>query len=769
MNAAARLQVEATLKGGNEIDPTHPLWRLIDELHVRPKDDSAAARAKRNATLLHKLLPGAPHQVDWLQAKSRADAVSKAELLLMAAKGAQQGLVTISVAVPQEEDGDAPDAFLGELRKGFLTPTEDVPDNATINAWNEQRALILKRMLAGLTYPKLATELLDNAMHEAHVMLAAECCARMHDHAFQSPYRIAPAVRQELKPGKKRKPPWVPNQHDYYERKARIVGATVLPSEEMGRGKGIKAGLVLVAIDENGTMVAHFKCRWLLTNIRARGSIRDQQGNSVPQPASCSALEVERKTTELVRLEDFLRDVGCEAVAIGAVDLQCRKFVDELNHVGFAMALRLEDEQHGDEMASQYYRAGRPLSDTPLERFPQITREQFESKLAFRAVLVDEAIPALWAATPAAASELPELDGPLRTALSSARMLQDPYAEVCHVIAPTALRLQDLPLHPMMAQLPEDLLVRGLVSELVDCACRLGIQVTDIMRHAHRSHMLQFVPGLGPRKAASLMRALQSRAANQRPIEARRELKDEELLGPTVWHNAAGFLVFDTARQHEPHKPPGLEGCRIHPEEYDHAQKICFDGVYDEDAEPEETEETLREAVDRAMGREAFKLGDDGVEILRLDELELDEFADHLRENEGARIGVETLTDIRSELAHPFRDTRGACGLRGPLNNDRLFELLTGETEATLRVGSLVCATVQRYETGRQLQEQYASPPVPLHLPPQPHSPTAPQPHSPTAPQPQPCAAELDPAASAPAFSLAGTCSASCTANCRAA
>ena len=37
------------------------------------------------------------------------------------------------------------------------------------------------------------------------------------------------------------------------------------------------------------------------------------------------------------------------------------------------------------------------------------------------------------------------------------------------------------------------------------------------------------------------------------------------------------------------------------------------------------------------------------------------------------------------ELLHPYRDTRGHCGVRGPLEADRLFELLTSETEATLR------------------------------------------------------------------------------------
>ena len=87
----ARLQVEATPKGAEEIDPTHPLYRIIDELHVRPTDRSSQAKARRQATQLCKLLPGTPHLVDWSLAKERAAAVAKAELLLMATKAEKQG------------------------------------------------------------------------------------------------------------------------------------------------------------------------------------------------------------------------------------------------------------------------------------------------------------------------------------------------------------------------------------------------------------------------------------------------------------------------------------------------------------------------------------------------------------------------------------------------------------------------------------------------------------------------------------------------------
>ena len=150
----------------------------------------------------------------------------------------------------------------------------------------------------------------------------------------------------------------------------------------------------------------------------------------------------------------------------------------------------------------------------------------------------------------------------------------------------------------------------------------------------------------------------------------------------------------------EPTRPPGLDGCRIHPEQYAQARKMCFDSCFEE--EVEESEEKFVEAIEWAMSPEGMvtKTYTDGLGratqslVSALDELELEEFAEHLRVEEGIKVGKETLEDVKAELCHPFKDTRGSAlqrgAERGPLEPERLFELLTSETEATLRPGSLV-------------------------------------------------------------------------------
>ena len=133
---------------------------------------------------------------------------------------------------------------------------------------------------------------------------------------------------------------------------------------------------------------------------------------------------------------------------------------------------------------------------------------------------------------------------------------------------------------------------------------------------------------------------------------------------------------------------------------------MCFDAMLDDDEEVDETEEKLEEAIEWAMSTPGMKYNPDGSATSALEELELEEFADHLRE-EGVRVGKETLEDIKTELLHPYCDDRGDCGARGPLESDRLFELLTSETEATLRPGCLVYVRYIRFEAGRQMGGSY--------------------------------------------------------------
>lgn len=403
--------------------------------------------------------------------------------------------------------------------------------------------------------------------------------------------------------------------------------------------------VVFVAVDEHGELMERVRCQWLLTNIRS----------SMGGSSRASALDVERKMNELKKLERFFYESGCEAVALGACDLSCRRIKEELEHISFAMALRSDADPNADMWADKYYRAARPHQEAPLgDDNANISRMKFDDLKPFRCVLVDETIPQLWANTGAAQSEVAELTPPLRTALACARSLQDPYTETCHALAPDALHLTQLPLHSLMSALPEEPLRRALTHQMVEGACRLGVSITDALEHDHRAHVLPFVPGLGPRKAVSLLRALQARASTGRSVEDRDGM--HELLGTCVWHNAVGFLNFGAERQSKDgyDRPPGLEGSRIHPEHYEQAKKMCFDAMLDPDIDEDQIDESdaaMLDAVDKAMSPEglAYQTGTN-EKISTLSELDFDEFAEHLQQ-QGARIGVQTIQDVVNEVS----------------------------------------------------------------------------------------------------------------------
>ena len=74
-----------------------------------------------------------------------------------------------------------------------------------------------------------------------------------------------------------------------------------------------------------------------------------------------------------------------------------------------------------------------------------------------------------------------------------------------------------------------------------------------------------------------------------------------DVLGPCVWHNAAGFVNFGIERRSRDgfDRPPGLDGMRVHPEHYEQAKKMCFDAMLD----PEIPEEEINESEEAARGR----------------------------------------------------------------------------------------------------------------------------------------------------------------------
>lgn len=225
-------------------------------------------------------------------------------------------------------------------------------------------------------------------------------------------------------------------------------------------------------------------------------------------------------------------------------------------------------------------------------------------ELATRKVMVSEAGASVYSASALAAREFPELDVSLRGAVSIARRLQDPLAELVK-IDPKSIGV---------GQYQHDVDQRGLARSLdavvEDCVNAVGVDVNTAS-----VPLLARVSGLN---ASIAERIVAHRDANG-PFRARRALLQVPRLGDKTFEQAAGFLRIQGGDD-------PLDASAVHPEAY--------------------------EVVQRILGA----LGHPAIEVIgrkdALRGLSAQTFVDE-------RFGLPTVRDIFVELEKPGRDPRG--------------------------------------------------------------------------------------------------------------
>ena len=161
------------------------------------------------------------------------------------------------------------------------------------------------------------------------------------------------------------------------------------------------------------------------------------------------------------------------------------------------------------------------------------------------------------------------------------------------------------------------------------------------------------------------------------------------MFGPTVLENISGFLSIDTDLRdfmldpsNPQDQPDPLDLTRIHPNDYEFAQKMCQDAL-DLDAE---------DVADQHKSAVVLQLLMDEDREKKLADLNLDEFSYNLQKSgEGNR--RHTLGEIVAELSSYRADRRPAFYVP---TDWEVIKMLTGETERTIGPGLKVTATVRR-------------------------------------------------------------------------
>ena len=239
----------------------------------------------------------------------------------------------------------------------------------------------------------------------------------------------------------------------------------------------------------------------------------------------------------------------------------------------------------------------------------ELIRQVNEAGTRVSYMIVSEAGASVYSASKLAAEEFPQYDVNLRSAVSIARRLQDPLAELVK-IDPKAIGVGQYQHDCPQKQLDEAL--NGVVE---DCVNAVGVDVNTAS-----PSLLQRVAGLNGTTAKNVVAYREENGA----FTSRAQIKKVPKLGPKAFQQCAGFLRV-------PESKSVLDNTAVHPESYDAAKALL-----------ELTGHTLADVKAGTLSDLPGRIKAYGEE----------------QAAEAIGVGVPTLRDIVSELLKPGRDVR---------------------------------------------------------------------------------------------------------------
>ncbi len=219
--------------------------------------------------------------------------------------------------------------------------------------------------------------------------------------------------------------------------------------------------------------------------------------------------------------------------------------------------------------------------------------------------IVSESGASIWSATKDAQNEFPNFEPNLRSAVSIARRLQDPLAELVK-IPPESIGVGQYQYDIEPKKLSQAL--QGVVE---DCVNMIGVNLNTASMA-----LLSYISGISSKIAQNIVKYREENGA----FKTRKELLKVSGLGPKAFENCAGFLRIVDGK--EP-----LDNTAVHPESYDIAKSVLA-GINEKD--PALVKEKLKALDDESIKEMALKLN----------------------------VGIPTLKDIIHELIAPSRDPR---------------------------------------------------------------------------------------------------------------
>ncbi|KAJ1978574.1 Transcription elongation factor spt6 [Dimargaris verticillata] len=283
---------------------------------------------------------------------------------------------------------------------------------------------------------------------------------------------------------------------------------------------------------------------------------------------------------------------------------------------------------------------------------------------------VNDEVARLYRDSAEATTQFPHLTPAQRYCLCLARYVQGPL----YAYAALGSDNRRITHHPAQALMTDDNVARAVEQALVSVVNRVGVDVNQALQFPHRRAPLEYVAGLGPRKAAHILKRIE--AESGQTLGSRADLIMHNAMTRVIFVNCASFLRV---------VPPDfdiLDDTRIHPENYDLARKMATDAL------EVEVEDELDDDDNPSLHVEELMRSDPD----KLNELLLEDYAQEL-EKQLNQPKLEVLRAIKRELQQPYADPRADFESPSP---EEVFTMLTGETDTTLPEGGIVVATVHR-------------------------------------------------------------------------
>ena len=679
----AVITTRPTAKGMGIIDAFHEYYglHLLRDKPVKEHFPMEEAELEKRRARLNT------EEVKELDAELKAKEGNSCIQYLNILKAERGGDVTVQVHLPfvsDVTDNDAPwykrsAETMGRDRQNIgrlMEALERVylPANGDTDEWNDERRKILKLALVNYLLPQFEAETRRD-LKDVSTRIGVEAAAQnLHAMAMEGPYR----------------PSHLLGENRF------IVPTGDLPIVGVCSSNDPKDGTFLAAVNGRGELSDHL---------------------AIPGGTSITSEKMREKVII------FLMQTRPAAVVVGSgggigSKLTARRLGEVITQATERWNNRLiqgQDEDDEDfESRMEAFRMMHPNIDDDDDEVWKCNVD-----------IVDDNAAQLFGRSVRGKKEFPDMAVNLKVAVATARWAKDPLCELAYTWATASdagvfgTEMLFLNIHPLQRLLPKPMLLREYERVLCNVTASVGVDLNGACTYDHMHGLLSFVPGLGPRKANNLK---QSVARIGGVVSSRRSLLIKRLLGPIVYNNSVAFLRIQPTDQLQDQLLHPLDDSRCHPDVYIRnkwAIKIAVDALELGDSAANDTDDYAISAL-----RDVMQNSKDEVERLfnatkaeweahygptfnvsawdprvavpaeswrdKVEELDLDTFAEMIEMNGNGK-WLTHLTMVKWEFRLPFQDPRKPME---PPSGEKLFRLLTGESDVTLCPGKEVTGKV---------------------------------------------------------------------------